>query len=145
MINLSKFGETLSELMEEHNLSVKELAERAQIKRSNIYCYLRGERLPSVGAVVSLADFFNCSVDYLLGLSDHNFSGQFKPCPPFTERLDYLIKYFGMTTYKVYTQTEVSKARFFDWRSGRHKPSLDNIVKLAEVFDCSTDFVLGRV
>lgn len=145
MVNLSKFGETLSELMEEHNLSPKELAERAGIKRSNIYHYLRGERLPSVGGMVALADYFNCSVDYILGLSEQNGVGQFRACPPFSERLDFLLKYLGVSTYKIYTETDVSKARFFDWKSGRHEPSLDNVVKLAEVFDCSVDFVLGRV
>lgn len=145
MIILSKFGETLCELMEEHNLSVKELALKVGIKQSNIYHYMRGERLPSVKGIVALSDYFNCSVDYILGLSEQNSAEQFKPCPPFSERLDYLVAYFGMTTYKVYTQTEISKARFFDWKSGRHEPSLDNIVKLAEVFDCSVDFVLGRV
>ena len=56
-----------------------------------------------------------------------------------------MIQYFSVSAYKIYTNTNISKARFFEWKSGKRKPSLDNIIKLAEFFDCSVDFVLGRV
>ena len=145
MVNLSKFSESLAELMEERNLSVKDLAKEVGIKSSNIYYYLRAERLPSVESIVALANYFACSTDFLLGLTEENRPETYKACPPFSERLEFLIKYFNVSTYKVYTQTNVSKARFFDWKRGKYEPSLDNIIKLAEVFDCSVDFVLGRV
>ena len=145
MINLSKFGETLSELLQERGISVKKLAEETGIRKSNIYYYMRGERLPSVQSVVALADFFGCSVDFLLGLEEINASETYKECPSFSERIEFLLEYFGISTYKVYTQANISKARFFDWKRGKHEPALDNIIRLAEVFDCSVDFVLGRV
>lgn len=145
MVYLSKFSESLLELMEERNLSVKDLAKEVGIKSSNIYYYLRAERLPSVESIVALANYFACSTDFLLGLTEENRTETYKSCPPFSERLEFLIKYFNVSTYKVYTQTNVSKARFFDWKRGKYVPSLDNIIKLAEFFDCSVDFVLGRV
>lgn len=145
MVNLSKFSESLAELMEEQNLSVKDLAKAVGVKSSNLYYYLRAERLPSVESIVALANYFACSTDFLLGLTEENRPETYKSCPPFSQRLDFLIEYFGVSTYKVYTQTNVSKARFFDWKRGKYEPSLDNIIKLAEVFDCSVDFVLGRV
>ena len=145
MVNLSKFSESLAELMEEQNISVKDLAKVTGVKSSNLYYYLRAERLPSVESVVALANYFVCSTDFLLGLTEENLPETYKPCPPFSQRLEFLIGYFGVSTYKVYKQSHVSKARFFDWKRGKYAPSLDNIIKLAEVFDCSVDFVLGRV
>lgn len=145
MVNLSKFSESLAELMQERNLSVKELAKAVGVKSSNLYYYLRAERLPSVESIVALANYFACSTDFLLGLTEENVTETYRPCPPFSQQLEFLIEYFGVSTYKVYTQTNVSKARFFDWKRGKYMPSLDNIIKLAEVFDCSVDFVLGRV
>ena len=145
MVILSKFSESLSELMQEAGLTVKELAQKTSIGATNIYYYLRAQRLPSVEAAVALADCFGCSVGYLLGLEEERQTKIYKQCPPFSERLDFLIGYFKVTTYKVYTQTNVSKARFFDWKRGKHAPTLDNIIRLSEIFNCSVDFVLGRV
>lgn len=145
MDNLSKFSESLAELMQERNLSVKDLAEEVGIKDSNLYYYLRAERLPSVEALVLLADYFSCSADYLLGLTDESRVETYKQCPPFSQQLNFLLEYFGLSTYKVYTCANISKARFFDWKRGKYVPSLDNIMKLAEVFDCSVDYLLGRV
>lgn len=144
MVNLTKFSESLAELMQEKNLSVKDLAKATGIKGANIYYYLRAERLPSVESVIALADYFKCSTDFLLGLTDENTGETFKSCPPFSDRLDFLIKYFKVSAYKIYTHTNVSKARFFDWKRGKYMPSLDNIIKLSEFFDCSVDFILGR-
>ncbi len=31
------------------------------------------------------------------------------------------------------------------WESGKNSPNMDMIIKLADLFDCSTDYLLGRV
>ena len=59
MVNLSKFSGSLAELMEERNLSVKDLAKAVGVKSSNLYYYLRAERLPSVESIVALANYFD--------------------------------------------------------------------------------------
>ena len=68
MVIMSKFSESLSELMDEHGLTVQKLSENTGINFPNIYSYLRAERLPSVEKALVLADYFNCSVGYLLGI-----------------------------------------------------------------------------
>ncbi|MCI8421223.1 MAG: helix-turn-helix transcriptional regulator, partial [Clostridia bacterium] len=44
----------------------------------------------------------------------------------------------------VYKNENISKARFYVWKNGVGMPNIDNIVKLAQIFDCSVDFVIGR-
>ncbi len=145
MTDLKPFAESLKEIINEYNLTVQKLSEETGINYPNIYSYLRAERLPSVEKALILAEFFNCSVGYLLGLEQERHTQSYTKCPPFPQQLDFLIKYFSVSTYKIYTNTNISKARFFEWKNGKRKPSLDNIIKLAEFFDCSVDFVLGRV
>ncbi len=145
MNDLNEFSESLKDLMSEQNLSVQALAKSTGIGFPNLYCYLRAERLPSVETAIVLADHFNCSAGYLLGLEQERRTENYKACPPFCKQIAFLIQYFGIPAYKIYSHTNISKARFFDWKSGKRKPSLDNIIKLAEFFDCPVDFVLGRI
>lgn len=38
----------------------------------------------------------------------------------------------------------VSQGNIGDWKSGKKKPNIDNIVRIADYFDVSVDFLLGR-
>ena len=144
MINLSKFAETLEELILEHELTAKSLAEALGYKPSTITRYLREERVPTVENLIALADYFTCSTDFLLGRTETNNALNFKPCPPFNERIDLLLKHFNCSSYKIYNRTGISKSRYYDWKNGKRAPTVDNIMRLADLFECSTDFILGR-
>lgn len=49
------------------NLTQRELAEKVKIPKTNIGHYEVGITEPSIETLIKLADYFNCSVDYLLG------------------------------------------------------------------------------
>lgn len=144
MINLSKFAETLEELIFDRGMTAKSLSEALGYEPSTITRYLRGERVPTVDNLVALADYFSCSTDFLLGRTETNNALKFKPCPPFNERIELLLKHFNCLSYKIYNGTGISKSRYYDWKNGKRIPTVDNIIRLAELFDCSTDFILGR-
>lgn len=38
----------------------------------------------------------------------------------------------------------VSSGNISDWKSGRSKPNIDTVIKLADYLDCSVDYLLGR-
>mgnify|MGYP006990149611 CR=1 FL=1 len=40
---------------------------------------------------ILLADFFNCSTDFLLGLEDENYSSYFEKCPPRRSGIGYSV------------------------------------------------------
>ena len=144
MVNLSNFSAILKELIEEENLNQKEYAGRMNFNIASITHYLKESRLPSVEAIVAIADYHHCSVDYLVGRETENFNLTFRKRPPFAERLKYLLSRFQCTPTKFCKTAKISKSRFYDWLNGKRQPSLDNIVKIAEGFDCRIDFVLGR-
>lgn len=65
---MSNFPERLKQLRKDKGLTLKELAENLDdIKEASISRYENGKREPDIDRLLEIADFFNCSVDYLIG------------------------------------------------------------------------------
>ena len=64
------FNERLKELRIEKQLSQKELADLLSTGQSSISAWERGEREPLAHQLIDLARVLECSVDYLLGITD---------------------------------------------------------------------------
>ena len=60
----------LKELRQKANITQKELAHSIHSSQQNIAFYEKGERKPKHEMVEKLANFFNVSIDYLLGKTD---------------------------------------------------------------------------
>lgn len=65
------FGERLQNLRKTRNLSQKEVSNALGISSSVLSNYESSERTPSLENLISLAAFYRCSTDYLLGLEKH--------------------------------------------------------------------------
>ncbi len=100
--------------------------------------------MPTITTLVKIADYFKCSADYVLGITE-NTNSSFKVCPPFSKQLLYLIEFYKYPSPKSFRKDlNLSKSRFNEWLKGTRVPSLDNIIKISEGLECSVDFVLGR-
>lgn len=61
------------------------------------------------------------------------------------ERLYLLRKESGRSQEQVAEMLEVSRQAVSKWESGQGKPDVDNIIKLAEIYHVSADYILlGR-
>jgi len=67
---MSSLGKRIKELREEKGLSQIELAKLLNISNTTLSQYETNQRVPSDEIKIKLAEFFNCSVDYLLGRTD---------------------------------------------------------------------------
>ncbi len=144
MENLSKLSETLDSLMFEHELTLTQLAKEVGIEKATLSRYLHAVYTPSVANLVKLADYFHCTTDFLLGRENENYSTAFKPCPPFSEQLVVLKENFKCPWWHFYKKAHISSSRFYEWKNGTRTPSLDCIIFLADGFDCTVDFIIGR-
>lgn len=61
------FSNTLRMLIEEKDLTQKELAKQLHLAPSTLGSYVQGSREPDFSTLKQLADYFNVSTDYLLG------------------------------------------------------------------------------
>ena len=67
---MENFSERLKELRTEHKSPQKDLAERLGITVRAYHYYEEGKRYPDFQGLLTLADCFQVSLDYLVGRSD---------------------------------------------------------------------------
>ena len=67
---MNKFAERLKELRNERYLSQMDLALETGLSQSAITTWETGSRQPNSTAIITLANYFEVSCDYLLGVSD---------------------------------------------------------------------------
>ena len=60
----------IKELREERNLTPLDIAKAINTTQSNIGRWEKGINEPASSYLIALADFFNCSIDYLVGRED---------------------------------------------------------------------------
>ena len=65
-----QLGERLKLLRKERELKQKEMAEQFGIALITYQCYEYATRTPDLSSLIALADFFDVSLDYLVGRSD---------------------------------------------------------------------------
>ena len=90
---MAKFSELLSELRQEAGLTQRELARALHLGNSTISNYETGAHYPDIEKICLFADYFDVSVDYLLGRSKVSV-----PIAQFRERIeqdtDYRVEEF---------------------------------------------------
>lgn len=66
----NKFGTTLKQLRIENRLSQKQLGEILAFCNQTVSFWENGQREPDLDALVAIAEYFDVSVDYLLGIEN---------------------------------------------------------------------------
>ena len=64
------FSENLRLLMKEYNVNQVKLADDIHISQSAVSAWLLNKKEPSITSLWLLADYFNCTVDELIGRSN---------------------------------------------------------------------------
>ena len=64
------FCERLSELKREKGLTTLQLANAISYSKTVVYYWEKGQREPTAQALLALSNFFNCSIDFLVGKED---------------------------------------------------------------------------
>lgn len=68
---MSNFPIRLRELRKLKNVPQKELSELLKISPRALRFYEDGSREPSINGLITLAKYFDVSIDYLVGLTDN--------------------------------------------------------------------------
>lgn len=67
---MTKFAERLKELRIEKELSQAAVAKGTGLSQNAIAQWENDKRVPNINALIAIAQFFDVSADYLLGLQD---------------------------------------------------------------------------
>jgi len=88
------FKERLRHLREEFGVSEDEIGEQVHKAKRTVESWETGEYMPEdFGTLVELADYFGCTVDYLLGRSNFRDYGKWDKAKSITERLGVFAEY----------------------------------------------------
>lgn len=120
-------------------------------RRANLRGYFRRLKknrsyLPSLHAVVELAKSFNCSADFLLGLSDFPDSADENiDVNSFCKNLNRFAKLHPTKFYLLKKQGFCKEfSSFYNWLNGKYLPDALSLAKLAKRLNISADALLKK-
>ena len=138
---MNNFKERLEDLLIEHNMSKNQLANIVGVRPDTIYGYYRKKLLPEIHIAKRIADYFDCSLDYLFGLTE-----QVKNNPKnnlsFADTIKKLIKDNHKSVEKAMKELNIRDRTYYRWQSGESKPLTSIIITLAKYFDVSVDYLV---
>ena len=137
---MSNFAESIKELIGETKIS--EISAKVNISIPVIYKYLRKESMPKLHNAVSLAKYFECTLDYLFGLSDKRERLNGKELLYDTAFRNVLSE-AKCTRYILQKQTQIPSQSIDDWYHGKREPSIPHLIKVASYLGCTLDKLAG--
>lgn len=143
---VSKFSERLKELIFDNKITIEKLSNDIDCNARSIYEWQSDNQkyLPSLKNLIKLADYFRCSLDFLLGIEGNNSLPNPKPRPLFSEHFRPAVESKGFTLHGLMKATQIDTNNFYKWINGKGEPSLDSLLRIAAVLDCSLDYLVGR-
>ena len=105
----------------------------------------RGECIPSIINLDKIARYFSCSMEYLFGRTEDFGHGQYGEMKPFSEQLNKIKKDKNITNYKMIFKDKIcSSNNLHKWNKLKSTPTPETIIKLADYFGVTIDYLLGR-
>ena len=145
---MSNFSENLKILMRDDNLSSASLHKLTGISKTQLGKYLSNHYEPSLKNAIKISNYFNCSLDYLLGL-DEERNGYEKLIEPSFDK--FIIRYKELLILNNTNHKRISTAENFNrnllvyWNKHKTLPSLDILNKIAKHLKTSVDYLIGRI
>lgn len=88
-----------------------------------------------------LSDYLEKSKERYLKIKE---SDLMKNTNIFPQRLKELRLKKGLTQTELGKKIGIKQNSYSDWESGKNEPSLENLIKLADLLEVSVDLLLGR-
>lgn len=144
-----KLQKRLIELISEEDCGGKkcsnaEFAKRTGVNKSVISNIANYGIIPSVRSLIKIADYLNVSLDYLLARSDDPTFERTDNPATFQERMSLLIEERKVKIADITNKGTFSRNSIHVWIKRNNLPSLEYAGQLAEYFEVSLDFLLGR-
>ena len=142
-ISLS-FQKRFNSLLEDSDYTRSEIAKLIPLSQSTLSNALTYGIIPSTKTLVKIADFFDISINFLLGKTDiEDFYKSSSPVS-FLSRFESLCSEKEVTHYKVANDCLFDKSNISRWISKGFLPDLEILELLCDYFNVSPDYLLGR-
>ncbi len=139
---MNDFQERLQELLVENNISRLKLSKSLNISSTTINGYFNKNYYPKIEIAITMSNYFNCSLDFLFGLSDKKEILK-KNFNTFFENFNKLIKSSGLSIALTMKNLNMSEYNYYRWRDGL-LPKTINLIDIAKYYNVSIDYILGN-
>ena len=100
--------------------------------------------IPSTRTLIKIANKFDLSLKYLLGIDNKNDFIPSENPSNFSTRIAELTKENNSNFGKVASQTSFTRMYIYQWNKIGTLPSIDYLFELSDFFKVSPDYLLGR-
>ncbi len=137
-----RFIELVENLEESNKATIAKQMDVNYVTFSKIYNY---GILPKVTILIRIADFFNVSIEYLLYKTNDEYFDKAQNPISFIERLNELKEKKAIKNYsELSNKVHIHRNSFYEWEQENHLPSIEFLEILADYFNVSMDYLLGR-
>lgn len=144
-----QFVKRINKMFEEEKISKRKFSKLSNINTRSLTEYLNGLFFPRYDTLIKLANYFEVSIDYILGISDNarfiSSQENISDVPKiFRATVSDLLRSKNMTEYKFAKALDIGQGKVTMWLKYESMPETPMLIKIAKVLDCSVDFLLGR-
>lgn len=125
----------LKELRQKNNLTLEKLGQKVNIPKNTLSRYESGKREPKIETWKKLADYFNVSTSYLMGLNSNSFGNRIK---------ELRIKN-GLSQGNLAEKIGVKANTICQYEKGKRHPNNEIWQKLADCFNVSIPSARGEI
>ena len=140
----AKLQEFLKDFMEEEGFAQVELADAIGISTDVIGRCLLYQIVPSIKSLIKLADYFQVPILYMFDEVEYGDFTPAKEPTTFLNRLEELTQEKGEKYSALSHSMSFAPNAVYEWIRHNTIPSLDYLKELANHFDVSVDYLLGR-
>ena len=146
---MEKFHEKLKVLRKKQGLTQKDIADLVHVNRVTYTNWEHGMREPNFEKLSMLACIFDVSIDYLLSENLEISKESYLKLKEekknlFSVRLKELRLQHGFSQEELSEQIGIKQSSYSDWENGKFKPNYEKLEKIADLFDVSLDWLVGR-
>ena len=149
---MSIISKRLKSLREHRNLKQKDVAKDLSLTPYQLSRYENDSSKPDPNLILQFSKYYNVSTDYLLGNieSDEDELHQIKfykekvGVRVLSKRIKQLREGRKITQLDLANKVGVSHVSISGYENGNRVPDFENLMKLANFFGVTTDFLLGR-
>lgn len=134
----SKLSDSLLDLINLENLSISDLSRKTQIAYELLDNFVKQIYLPNVEISIKLANFFNCSLQFLFGWSSKRDFKQVKIVKNFYQNFLNILKQSNKSIYRVTVDLNLSRGITVKWKRGAY-PRMSTVLLLAEYLGVMID------
>ena len=140
---MNEFKERLQDLMLENDLSRLQLSKKIGISFETLNGYFNKDFYPELSVAKKIANYFDCSLQYLMGLTDEYKNITYNNLS-FIETVEKLIKENNLSIEKLMKRLNMSEANYYRWKNNSNIPSMQSLISLSKYFNVSIDYFLYK-